>query len=389
MRTLSLISDSPTPCGVESFARGLAAALAGRDGMAAHATFRLTGQPGEHALFAPLLLSYDALIVNFPVVAWKKTLVAPLLAMARARRYGLDVVLVLHEWADLDWKRRLAYRPALRLATRILFSSPLIKAQFEVDRATRRSTRRRSLVPIPPNLHRPPALPDTELARRLSAMKHDGTFVIGQFGAIYPKKQTTAVLDIAAELKLRGRRVHAVFIGDFISGSGLDPRGAFDERIAELGLDGCVTVTGYIGPSGDVFAAIDACDALIYRLPEGLTSRRGSVLAGLQTSTPVLVNAPNHTGEFDHHPTFQRALDRNALVLLPHDADVRAFADVLLGLPPRIADVTKDVAVDLTVDAASAWADVTEAIAPATDMSTQSVFAAPKKRPDARPANAA
>jgi glycosyltransferase involved in cell wall biosynthesis len=377
MRTLSLLSDTSKPCGVESFARGLAANLGARDGMAAHATFRLTGQPGEQALLARALLNYDALIVNFPVVAWKKRLLAPLLAMARARRHDLDVILVLHEWADLDWKRRLSYVPALRLATRILFSSPLVRAQFEADRASRFASRRRDLFPVPPNMARPDALPDTELTRQIARLKADGIFVLGQFGAIYPKKQTTAVLDIAAALRARGTPVHAVFIGDFISGQSQDPKADFDARVTALGLDGHVTVTGYIGPASEVFAAIEACTALAYQLPEGLTSRRGSVLAGLQTSTPVVVNAPAHIAEFDHHPTFTRALATNALVLVPPNAGAAVFADALLSLPARRTDT-------IVVNYARAWADVTGCIAPnATPASAPQPYPAPPSHPAA------
>jgi glycosyltransferase involved in cell wall biosynthesis len=355
MRTLSLISDTNKPCGVEGFARGLAARLALRDGASQHETFALTGQPGEQALLARSLAATDALIVNLPVVAWKKVLVGPAIAMRAALRRNHDVILVLHEWADLDWKRRISYWPCVRLATRILFSSPLVQRQFEADRASKFATRNRGLVPIPPNLERPDRLPETALAMRLAALRAEGVFVLGHFGAIYPKKQSIDVLDIAAHLKAAGRRVHAVFIGDFIGGATVDPQAPFKARMATLGLDHDVTITGYIGPSDEVFAAIAACDALVYLLPEGLTARRGSVLAGLQTATPIVVNAPKHAHEFDHHAAFSRALNSGALTLLAPDASPEDFARALAELPPgRVT--SPPVAFD------AAWADVVAAV---------------------------
>lgn len=363
MRTLSLMSDTAKPCGVEGFARGLAANLAARDGASRHETIALTGQPGEQAVLARALATADALIVNLPVVAWKQRLAGPALAMRSARRLRREAILVLHEWADLDWKRRLTYWPCVRLATRILFSSPLVQRQFEADHIARFATRNRGLVPIPPNLARPERLPATALAERLTALHADGVFVLGHFGAIYPKKQSIDVLDIAAHLKATGRRVHAVFIGDFIGGATVDPQAPLKARMTALGLTDDVTITGYIGPSGEVFAAIEACDALVYLLPEGLTSRRGSVLAGLQTATPIVVNAPKHDHEFDHHHAFSRALDRGALTLLAPDATPQAFAQALAELPPaRVAAPP--------VSFASAWADVVAAVIDAPKAAT-------------------
>jgi glycosyltransferase involved in cell wall biosynthesis len=354
MRTLSLISASDKPCGVESFARGLAERLATRDGVSSHGTFVLRGETAELAAFPQELATYDALVVSLPVVAWKKQIVSPARAMWAARRAGKQVILVLHEWADLDWKRRATYAPYLPLATRILFSSPLVRRQFEMSHVAHLATGHRGLVPIPPNLACPIMLPETDLVRRVRRLKADGAFVLGHFGAIYPKKQSIAVLDMAAAMKAKSRKVHTVFIGDFIGGSTVDPKGPFQARMKALDLEQDVTITGYIGPAADVFAGIAACDALAYVLPEGLTSRRGSVLAGLQTKTPVIVNAPRHGGEFDHHPTFRRALDGGHLVLLDAEATPEAFADALLTVTPqRVAPVRFT----------EAWQDVVDVVA--------------------------
>lgn len=327
--SISLISDSMTACGVESFAR-LAAARLAATAPGRHATFTLTSQPGEIDVLRRTLATHDALIVNLPVVAWKRQIFGPVRAMRAARRLGKAVVLVLHEWGDLDWKRRATYVAYLPYATRILFSSPTVRAQFEADAPTRLATRDRGLVPIPPNIEPPKALPATAIAAALADKKRDGKFVLGHFGSIYPKKQSLEVLDIAAALKALGKPVHVAFIGSFIGGGTVDPKRAFDERVHALGLAGDVTVTGYIGPSAEVFAALEACDAFVYLFAEGLTSRRGSVLACLMSGHPVLVNAPAHDGEFAHHPSYIEALANGRMTLLPRDATSTDVARAIL-----------------------------------------------------------
>lgn len=352
--SISLVSASPTPCGVESFARLVVKHLNAR-APGRHDSYPLTGQPGETALIARALEGHDALIVNLPVVAWKRHILAPALAMRAARRLGKDVTLILHEWADLDWKRRATYLLYLPYATRILFSSPSVRAQFHADRKTRVATRNQGLVPIPPNIERPASLPATAISDALAAHRRAGKLVLGHFGSIYPKKQSLQVLDIAAALKAQGQPVHAAFIGSFIGGSTVDPKAAFDERVRALGLGIDVTVTGYIGPSDEVFAALDACDVFVYLFAEGLTSRRGSVLACLMASHPVLVNAPAEAGEFDHHPSFARAIADGRLALLPHDATAEDYARWIVnhrGCQPPGAPVSF----------AGAWGDVVAAI---------------------------
>ncbi len=126
--------------------------------------------------------------------------------------------------------------------------------------------------------------------------------------------------------------MHTAFIGSFIAGGTIDPKAAFDERVRTLGLENDVTVTGYIGPTAEVFAALEACDVLVYLFAEGLTSRRGSVLACLMASHPVLVNAPANADEFAHHPSFAQApLPTAGLTLLPHDATRRRLRSRIIG----------------------------------------------------------
>ncbi|MBV1693822.1 MAG: glycosyltransferase [Hyphomicrobiales bacterium] len=355
MRSLSLVSDAHVPCGVEHFARTLASRLADR-APGDHDTMALTGQPGETAVLRRGLTNRDTLIVNFPVVAWKRQLVSPLRAMATARRSGVRVLLVLHEWADLDWKRRLALLPALRLADRVLVSSPLVRDGLSSDRASRLMRNTAGLVPIPPNLRAPAALPATPLSQQLEQLKVSGALLVGTFGAIYPKKQPTAVLDIVAALRAQGRDAHAVFVGDFVRGGSIDPEAGLAAAAAERGLTGKTSVTGFIGPADELFAALSRLDVLVYDFAEGLTSRRGSVLAAMQSGRPVLVNGSRRADEFDHHPTYRRAIASGALTLLPPAAPATAFADAI------VTAVARSASAGPSIDFDAAWSDAVDAV---------------------------
>ena len=135
-----------------------------------------------------------------------------------------------------------------------------------------------------------------------------------------------------AELKRQGHAAHAVFVGSFIGNATVDVEATFRAQVRDLSLQNDVTVTGYIGPAGDVFAALEACDVLVYRFEEGLTARRSSVLAALQSGRPVLVNRPQDEVEFAHHPTFQTALADGALHLVSQGSDTAEYVEKVLSL---------------------------------------------------------
>jgi glycosyltransferase involved in cell wall biosynthesis len=341
-----LISETATPCGVEAFARRLAATAGER--AATHVLDR------DIASLRRALGSADALVINLPVVAWKKRLAEPVLAAAAARSMGRGVVLVLHEWADLDWKRRASYAPLLPLATAVLFSSPEVARQFAASPLSRLATGRRGIVPIPPNLSRPAATIATAQSAMLAAERARGRLILGHFGSIYPKKQSTMVLDVAAALRARGEDPFVAFIGSFVKG--LDQvEQQFLDRARVLDLTNSVLVTGYVATDAEVFGLFDEVDVFVYAFAEGLTSRRGSVLACAVSGRPVVVNAPAESGAFDHHPTYQKLLADGALRLVLTEADAEVLADAVLAA--RQAGLAQG-----SVDVDAAWRDVVAAV---------------------------
>jgi glycosyltransferase involved in cell wall biosynthesis len=330
VRALFLISPSTTPCGVEMFARRLARTWT--DIGLVEESVAIRGD--VHDIFAvwKALDVADAVVMNFPIVAWKRVLLTPLLAFVAALARGKKTLLVAHEWDDLDWRRRLVLAVYALFARRVILSSPMVRAQYLSSGFARMIRKPTSIVPIPPNIERGRLLAASEIAERIRSRRKD-KIVIGHFGSIYPKKQSDFVLSVAAEMKRMGRDVLIVFVGAFIKG--LDSvEEDFNRRLDLLKLRNDVIVTGYVERPEEIFALFEEVDYFVYRFAEGLSSRRSSVLACLQTGKPVLVNAPAGVDEFNHHRIFSFALDNDILRLLPISADAKAYAMALATSSP-------------------------------------------------------
>jgi glycosyltransferase involved in cell wall biosynthesis len=330
VRALFLISPSTTPCGVEMFARRLARTWADIGLVEESAVIR--GDVRDIFSVWKMLDVADAAVMNFPIVAWKRVLLTPLLAFAAALARGKKTILVAHEWDDLDWRRRLVLMLYALFARRVILSSPMVRAQYLSSGFARMIRRPTSIIPIPPNIERRRLLAASQIAKQIRSRRKD-KIVIGHFGSIYPKKQSDFVLSVAAEMKRMGRDVLVVFIGAFIKG--LDSvEEDFNRRLDLLELRNDVIVTGYVERPEEIFTLFEEVDYFVYRFAEGLSSRRSSVLACLQTGKPVLVNAPAGVDEFNHHRIFSFAIENDILRLLPISADAMAYATALVTSSP-------------------------------------------------------
>ena len=351
VRALFLVSPSTTPCGVEMFARRLARTWT--DIGLVEESVAIRGD--VHDIFAiwRALGVADAVVMNVPIVAWKRVILTPLLAFAAARARGKKTILVAHEWGDLDWRRQLVLMVYALFARRVILSSPMVRAQYLSSGFARTIRRSTSVIPIPPNIERARLLAASQIAEQIRS-RRQGKIVIGHFGSIYPKKQSDFVLSVAAELKRMGLDVLVVFVGAFIKG--LDSvEEDFNRRLDLLKLRNDVIVTGYVERAEEIFTLFEEVDCFVYRFAEGLSSRRSSVLACLQTGKPVFVNAPAGVDEFDHHRMFSFALANDILRLLPISADAKAYATALAASSPRV----ETRAIDMYE---ASWGDVAHAL---------------------------
>jgi glycosyltransferase involved in cell wall biosynthesis len=340
-------------CGVGQFTRLLYEAIE-KLHPSRSATLTLTRSEGSIADIWRAVGSAQSVVCSFPIVAWKRVIWRPLLALAVARLRRRRVVLIQHEWASLHWMRRLTYLPALPFADTIIMFSPLVHRELASDPLVGWTATKCVLAPLPPNIEAPSEISDSPLRRKLAAARQSGRLMIGHFGSIYPGKQPNALLDIAAILKARGRKPLVIYVGSFIK--------AFDNveqdfyaHVNKLGLSDDVIVSGYIASDAEVFGLFDEIDAFCYPLTEGLTARRSSILASAQSGRPVIVTGPADADEFDHHPRFKALIDRGLISPVPPGSPHQAYAD-------RIVEVLESPPAQRPFDFAGWWRDVAESI---------------------------
>jgi glycosyltransferase involved in cell wall biosynthesis len=340
-------------CGVGQFTRLLCETIEKLD-PGSCTTLTLTRSEGTAAGIWRAVGSARSVVCNFPIVAWKRVIFRPLLALAIARLRRRRTILVQHEWAGLHWLRRLTYIPALLFADTIVMFSPLVRRELAEDPLVGWTVRKCVLAPLPPNIKAPAEAIETALRQRLAAARESGKLVIGHFGSIYPGKQPNALLDIGAALRERGQKPLIVYIGSFIRGVDRVEQ-EFHARVAELGMSDDVIVSGYVASDHEVFGLFSAVDAFCYPLEEGLTARRASILVCVQSGRPVIVTGPAEPDEFDHHPRFKELIDRGAIVLVARGAGEESYADA-------IVSALKSPSGRVPFDFDGWWQDVAQAI---------------------------
>src|SRR5579862_5374211 len=131
-KTLFLGAGEQMQCGVGQFTRLLCEAVEKLD-PGSSTTLTLTRSEGGIGDIGRAVGSAQTVVCNFPIVAWKRVIFRPLLALVIARLRRRHVLLVQHEWTSLHWLRRLSYLPALLLADRIIMFSPLVQRELAND----------------------------------------------------------------------------------------------------------------------------------------------------------------------------------------------------------------------------------------------------------------
>jgi glycosyltransferase involved in cell wall biosynthesis len=352
-RALFLGAGPQMHCGVGQFTRLLQEAIEKLE-PGTSATLTLTRSEGTLAEIWRAVGSAQSVVCNFPIVAWKRVMFAPLVAMAIARLRRRKAVLLQHEWNGLHWLRRITYMPAMLLADTIIMFSPLVQRELADDPLLGWTAKKSVLAPLPPNIEAPAGIEDSKLRHRLIAAKVDGRLLIGHFGSIYPGKQPNALLRIGALLKERGLNPLIVYVGSFIRGVDTVEE-SFYARAAELGVIDDVVVSGYVESDHEVFGLFSEVHAFCYPLDEGLTARRSSILTCVQSGRPLIVTGPALEDEFDHHPRFRELINRGAIVLVAQGSEDEIYAD-------RIASALKWPTVQARFDFDGWWQDVAQTV---------------------------
>jgi glycosyltransferase involved in cell wall biosynthesis len=332
--SLFLSSRSDEPCGVETFTRKLVAALKTSTPDGGYELVCVSRRWRDLPSVFRRVVQADRIVFSVPLVAWKQVLIIPLLLLLFAFAIRRPISVFLHEWSAMHWLRRLFLIPFVALSESILVLSPYIRDQIASDRWIAGAAKKCRLIPHPPIIHRPDQVKLTDNVRRVEQAAEDCDIVIGYFGAIYRGKSPTALLEICDHLRNRGIRALIVFIGSFTKS--LDEyEGQFRARMRDMALEKQVIITGYIESEEELFALFERIGAFLFHFPEGLTARRSSVIACLQSNRPVIVSAPQSRNEFLHHEGLTTLIESGALSFVSRSASADEIADQLLAAAGR------------------------------------------------------
>lgn len=327
--SLFLLTPSKEACAVETFTQKLVSALQSRYPDQRYELLTVSGRWRDLPSIFREIAGADRIVFSLPLVAWKRMLLLPLLILLFATVMRCPVSVFLHEWKGLHWLRRLALAPIVLLSRTIIVVSPFIAEQIATDRWLIGAGAKCRLVPHPPSIRRPLDRCVTERAMRLREAAKNCDVVIGSFGSIYRGKAATALLDICKHLGDRGVRALIVFIGSFTKSLD-DYEQEFWSKVIQLEIADQVIVTGYIPSEAELYSLFEEIGAFLFLFPEGLTARRSSVIACLQSDRPVVVPAPHSAIEFAQHEGFSALIEAGVLSFIPDGADLPAIAEQLL-----------------------------------------------------------
>jgi hypothetical protein len=208
----------------------------------------------------------------------------------RASRYRDHVEIMVHEphlaFGEGSWKQdgaaavhRVMTAVLLSAARRVWVSTPAWERCWRPYAFRRRVPF--AWLPVPSNI---PVVEDAAGARMIRARyAPDGSLLVGHFGTGGRLVATPLVRTLR---ELLGRHAGARVL---LIGRGIEP--VCEELIrGRPDLAGRAHATGAL-EAADVSRHLSACDLMIQPYPEGVSSRRGSVMAGLAHGLPIVTTA--------------------------------------------------------------------------------------------------
>jgi glycosyltransferase involved in cell wall biosynthesis len=237
--------------------------------------------------------------------------------LSRLRRDGTDVRVMFHEpffyfGLSRPWRNALAIVQRamaailLRASTRVYYSTETwtrLLAAYGPQAAV-------EILPIPATI--PVDVPAEAAADARAALRRQDAFLIGHFGTY--GEHVGRELDVTLPALLR--RLHNARV--LLIGKGSE---TFARRLPRE-LHDRVESTGRL-PGAEAAAALRACDLLVQPYPDGITTRRTSMMAALTTSVPVLTTAG---------PLTEPVWAQTSAVALARAGDVRALVEMAAAL---------------------------------------------------------
>lgn len=230
-----------------------------------------------------------------------------------ATTYGLERFRPLWLW-------RASESAMFTAASTIVTDSDAVAAQIR-----RKIARRRPIAVIPNGIEPPVSTRSREEMRAAFGIPADARVrVVGQVASLTPRKGQLVLLDAAQRVLRHDPHVHFLICG--YARDPLDYERSLHARVAELGLAPHVHFTGYPGPIGDVYRAIDVQvhaateESLPQAIIEGMALGKPAVVAAV-AGIPSLVT-DGATG----------------LVVPPGDAEALSGAIIRLMRDPPLAE---------------------------------------------------
>lgn len=165
----------------------------------------------------------------------------------------------------------------------------------EIELQQRGGVKRLAQIPIGSNIapHPPSDYERSAWRARLGVQPNE--FLAGYFGFLSESKGGEVLIGALAALAGRQARVKLVLIGGQSGGSDSANNEAFareiDKLIRDYGVADRIIRTGFVEPP-HVSAHLLACDAMILPYRDGVSFRRGSLMAALAHGCPVITTYP-------------------------------------------------------------------------------------------------
>lgn len=209
---------------------------------------------------------------------------------------GMPTVVTFHDLREpylfpkAGGLRRAAVNYLARRAVGVIVTDPADGAEL----ARRGGVRQIRHIPIGSNIApEPPANFDRTLWRLALGVQPD-EMLLGYFGFLNASKGGDTLISALAILDDRKAKVKLVLIGGATGAS--DPTDAafsaqIDKLIRRYDVGDRILRTGYVNPP-EVSAHLLACDAVVLPYRDGVSFRRGSLLAALAHGCPVITTEP-------------------------------------------------------------------------------------------------
>lgn len=268
----------------------------------------------------------DAVDIQYPGVNLGRAFAVTLLPLAlRLSGSSGTVVHTVHEFASYPLRHRI----------RVLLGAAPAHVVLAVDGASARALRRD--LRWRPHAHVElaeigPSVFPVDTARPAELRRTPGELIVGHWGFLRPDKGLPVLLDAFAIVR-RSRPARLVVAGD--PGGDIETRVDVERRIAELGLDADVLLTGELLPDA-MSATLLAMDVCAFPFRDGLTANRTTYLAAVAHGIYVATTSRERSG-----------FDATTNTAFSAPGDVEAMARSMLAasehprMPPEAAWVAR------------------------------------------------